>query len=498
MTSNDQSNWSEETGTVYETTSFLCVDLSEQNGTIEDAMKHDLLWATLPYSEFKNNKIPNVQFEHEMSILKYTLTLEGAGNTTADIRLSGFGMAKKVNFKIKTGKGHSIRKVQRNYDVLQGDIMLKGVEVKNNVATMYVALYPSWYQELQAYVTLADGRRATVNVGGNLDEYPYEYTLEAGKIYSASATVAPVDVTAKVGDYYNSDGTYSTEAQSNSIGIVFSIETSARDFVAGYTNGYTMALLNANDNNSVSWDSKYTSTMIFEGNHSLNPPPCLMGDCWYYERDGRLETEIILERRIANGNAGCEAAYVVYTYQPFEGYVKPLGASDWYLPSMVQWYEIITNLCDFVDAERDEAMVWKDYIPYNLTREVQARDVCLTWNFSSCNWQKSDEPVDWEQTFCYKFKTNINNRLEKAQMAGATVNTFDINYWDEDPQGGANHESIRFWTTGEWGSPSARLVSIDGSLGGSSYYNGWIGIGWNTNKMRGSFLGTKVRPVLAF
>lgn len=410
------SNYKENGG--YETTGFLCVDLSEQKGTMEDAMKHDLLWATLPFSEFKYHEIPHVQFIHEMSLLKYTLKLEGAGNTTADIRLSGFGMANKVNFKIKTGLGRSIRVLGKSYDMIQGDIMLRNVEVKNDVATVYVALYPSWYQEMQAYITLADGRRATASVGGDFDKYPYEYTLEAGKIYTASAEVTPVGVTAKVGDYYNSDGTITSEPQANSVGIVFSTETSARDFAAGYVNGYVMSLRNSSE--SIPFDSKNLGAILTPGAVS----PSFQGDCWYYDREGRYETDLILKFREEKGNVGCEAAYNAYTFQPTDTYQKAPGVSDWFLPGMAQWYEFLSKFGGLTDGLREDDMGYKSTMPYNLALDVTDTNVCLTSNWYNCNWQKWDQAVNEEEnTITYKFEKTINSILIKAQNAGASVSS---------------------------------------------------------------------------
>lgn len=496
VTSNYQGNWDNETQSwIYdETMGFLCADLSEQDGTMEDAMKHDLLWATLPYSDFKNNKIPNVQFEHEMSILKYTLTLEGAGNTTADIRLSGFGMAKKVNFKVTTGKGRELHNngiLLRQYDMIEGDIMLRSVEVKNDVATVYVALYPSWFEEVQAYVTLADGRRATASVGGDLNEYPIEYTLEAGKIYTASAVVEPVTVTAKVGDYFNSDGTYTAEPQSNSIGIVFSTETTARDFAAGYTNGYVMALMNAtgpnptgtNSGDGVNWDSKYNEIPELE----VEDIPGEMGGCWYYNRDGRYETNVTLKSRADNGNQGCEAAYAAYTFQPIEGYVKTPGTSDWFLPSFSQWYEIITKLGGMNGGEYEELQYHTEHLPYNLAYNNTDLDKLLTFNEKSAIWRKRDEAIDWEQSYSYKFRKNMNERLEIAEQAGASVHLFLI-----------ENRGLHFWTSAtKQNGGMARHVSFFSSPEGDTSYNGYIFLGQYCNKGRGGFL-CGVRPVLAF
>ena len=461
---------------------FLGVDLSEQKGTMEDAMKHDLLWATLPYSEFKNNKIPNVQFEHEMSIMKYTLTLEGAGNTTADIRLSGFGMANKVNFRINSGKGQEIVKVKRQWDMVLGDIMLRNVEVKNDVATIYVALYPSWYTEMQAFVTLADGKRATASVGGNFEDYPIEYTFEPGKIYTASATVEPVEVTAKIGDYYNSDGTYTVEPQSNSIGIVFSTETSARDFADGFTNGYVMAL---KATSSSAWSSE--TGKIFPGEGKT---PSRMGDTWYYDKDGRYETDIILKYRAEHGDKGCEAAYAAHSFQPMDDYIKPVGASDWYLPNFGLYYEILSKLGGLRDCDTD-AIGWKTEYPKNFVNDAKDIDVCLTYNNDYCIWKVEGAFDNGEQTLSHQLMVQMNNRLEKAKQAGASVTLFNI-VFNEDPDGSNFPYSLA--TTVELSSGAQRFVAIDGGQAGNTNNNGYISMGTSGTKRFPQI----IIPVLAF
>ena len=158
-------------------------------------------------------------------------------------------------------------------------------------------------------------------------------------------------------------------------------------------------------------------------------------------------------------------------------------------------YEIASRLGGLTDGE-SSAMEMKEHLPANLAHNVQDIDVCLTWNDPGYNWQKRDVIIEEEQTICYKFKTNMNKRLEKASQAGATVHTIDVNYWTEDPLGGGNHEDINFWVTSEDSNLGSRFVHIDGGLGTSTYFNGWIGIGWATNKRNG--YKCYVRPVLAF
>ncbi len=159
---------------------------------------------------------------------------------------------------------------------------------------------------------------------------------------------------AKVGDYFYSDGTWSSVYDNSKtlVGLVFSTVPSASDATAGYTHGYVMALKDCVDSNDPSkktfkWRD-YTATESGDkaaGFFNIGTTASQYTDDVGYwaaikaDLDGRTHTATILADA---DNAQYKAAHAANDYNT----VVPLTGtnhSDWYQPSIGQLYALAYN-----------------------------------------------------------------------------------------------------------------------------------------------------------
>ena len=132
----------------------------------------------------------------------------------------------------------------------------------------------------------------------------------------------------KIGDYYYSDGSFSTQLDQSKTcaGIVFSLETTAEEKKHGWTHGQIVALEDAGGGKRYVWGlgELLITSYVHEWRDAKK------------DKDGYLYSNIIYGSGIK--------------YEAFEAAQKysallPLGkTSGWYLPSVGQWVEIIENL----------------------------------------------------------------------------------------------------------------------------------------------------------
>ena len=302
--------------TVDDAAGTITLDLTEQDGTLANVQNYDLMWGNTTYDT------KSIAFGHNVAFLKYDLDLGAENaNTTATIELSGMGMFSKMSFNATDGSLKSI---------LGTDITVSNVAVDaEGKASVYVALYPGNYKDAQAWITLSNGKQCPVAIGDGT------FTLEAGKVYTANASETPIVITAHVGWYLNSDGTFTQTAQSTSVAVVFSDKVTKNDWDAGYKHGYAIAL-NVADADTRSgyrprWDNQNTSFTYA----SENSKPFT----WKLDREGLTETNSLVALT-ATGRT--EAAKLARRYE--EHVPVPTGFSEWFLPAIGQWYDILVNL----------------------------------------------------------------------------------------------------------------------------------------------------------
>lgn len=240
--------------------------------------------------------------------------------------------------------------------------------------TMY---YPIVINHAQSNTTFTDSK-------GNTTTNTNDATIEANKAYNIAVTITGLGVTDPsldinpsavtinsqvqdwttaldtinmndvpgIGEYYFSDGSWGTladraNATVKPIGVVFSNTTSANDKAHGWTHGYAMALTNANT--SCTW-GPYGTT---ENNVDvLNDGKVNYTYQWYSsgtytstytsfitDKDGYCETHAIGSTRTS-----LSSNYPAFYYALNYSVTTPPESSGWYLPSVGQWWDILTNL----------------------------------------------------------------------------------------------------------------------------------------------------------
>lgn len=135
--------------------------------------------------------------------------------------------------------------------------------------------------------------------------------------------------TLKIGDYYYSDGTFSSHLDKSKtcVGVVFSLETTGIEKAHGWTHGQIVALEDAEDEcGSCVWgtDGDLPAPHVFkEESVALQ------------DQNGYLYTH----SGYTNGD-DFEAFKMARCYS----ISLPTCTSGWYLPSLGQWRDILTNL----------------------------------------------------------------------------------------------------------------------------------------------------------
>ncbi len=144
------------------------VDLSNQDGTFEDAMTRSLLFANATYTP-GDTKGPNMAFRNKMSFLKMNLDFGSTTTGTASLRITGTNVCSLVWVNTIYNGGGGTNKKEINA------ITVPSVPLNNGVATAYVAIYP---QEISNAVV-----QAQLNNG---DIYTFDLTTDAKKISSGT------------------------------------------------------------------------------------------------------------------------------------------------------------------------------------------------------------------------------------------------------------------------------------------------------------------------
>lgn len=153
-------------------------------------------------------------------------------------------------------------------------------------------------------------------------------------VYSDYMAKHPVDKypshnNAKIGDYYYSDGTVSSEGlpDKKAVGIVFSLEVSEKDRIMGYNHGQIVSLSDISPN-KMQWDSYNLKDYEKYPNYNWTNRMDALNDI-----DGLMYTN-------------CEdftCLQINWDSMKFmEDEIE--GASDWYVPTAGQWAKILENI----------------------------------------------------------------------------------------------------------------------------------------------------------
>ena len=138
----------------------------------------------------------------------------------------------------------------------------------------------------------------------------------------------------KVGDYLYSDGTWGELDKGRMpIGLVFSTTTSEIDKAAGYRKGYAISMSFAKIGDNVDFAYKTSNEVDAAIIDYLN-------SSWedkVANKDGRTETLLLNESE----HPAIKAAL---SYQPPLASSPIPQASEWFVPSLGQWHDIIVNL----------------------------------------------------------------------------------------------------------------------------------------------------------
>ncbi len=145
-----------------------------------------------------------------------------------------------------------------------------------------------------------------------------------------------------VGDYYYSDGTWSSGQQNDKtcVGIVFKIDADANDIIGNYNkfftgkgiHGYVVALTDANSGNTCNWGTPNVDTPLTDVNNS--------NETAY---TGYSDTKTIIDTYQSADTWGDYAAFSsVVAYR--SSVPAPASSSGWYLPSLAQLGDVYAAL----------------------------------------------------------------------------------------------------------------------------------------------------------
>ena len=130
----------------------------------------------------------------------------------------------------------------------------------------------------------------------------------------------------KIGDYYYSDGSFSTHLDQlkTCVGIVFSLETTVEEKKHGWTHGQIVALKDAGGGDRYQWGpwGSLLTTHVDEWRDVRK------------DKDGYLYSNSIYASKYEAFAAA----------RKFSALLPSEKTSGWYLPSVGQWVEIIENL----------------------------------------------------------------------------------------------------------------------------------------------------------
>lgn len=298
------------------------------------------------------------------------------------------------------------------------------------------------------YIVPASTSGATVSGAFNIaDGKTIEYSksslsLSAGNYkrlnvtYSGAPSTTPTVRALAVGDYFYSDGGIVPKDASNPpsegcIGIIYStdanrIGTAAKNALAtkGVTtpHGLVMALTNASDGCRWGDYSKDENSSGNEGEPFKANTDQLKKQ--YNNVDGYGETHWIINEYGKNGNTALQNTYTAFYHANRYGttdsgtaqYAAPANTTGWFIPSMGQWWDILSNLGRIDLSSYKEST--DSYIPIssaattavtNMNKYLQKINGATTFSTGTYFWSSSESDGTYA---CYvNFDSNGNLEL---------------------------------------------------------------------------------------
>ena len=165
---------------------------------------------------------------------------------------------------------------------------------------------------------------------------------------------------------------------SKCVAVVFALETSYEDKKKGYKHGYAMALKNAGKD--IPYGEPDTKAKLFRATE-------------YFQdyREGRKDTRTLNK---AGKHPAAEAA------AKYNGGKHPRNSSEWFLPAIGQWYDIIVNLGKVRTRYNIESgsVSWQEkstFITENINMSLEkAGKYAEPFNLSEETFQSSSEMND--------------------------------------------------------------------------------------------------------
>ncbi len=302
------------------------VDLTGQDGTVDNLKKYDLLYG-------KGDPTDNIAFNHKICVMRLDIN-------SSQLSADNITSIKGVTLTYVPTSGSQLFASQEVYnfgatcdstitDAGSFTLSNTNISVASGAAKVYIAVphRQNLYGTLFIRIDAVDGT-------GNAMTYTQTNALSFTNGRMLMSTVHPLAITGlsklnqtNIGEYLFNDGTWGTIADNpgrTPIAVIFSTTTSTTDQANGWTHGYAMALKNVT---KVTWGpiiGNPTGTFI-------STTAELIAD-----KDGYTHTTYI---NSSTYPAGLAAAT---TYK--SAVAAPGGTSGWFLPSSGQWFDIFVNL----------------------------------------------------------------------------------------------------------------------------------------------------------
>ena len=329
----------------------VTMDLSEQTGTLNDALAHTLFWAESTY----NGGDIHFTYQNQMTVMKFNIANVGG--------LSGTGT---VTFMAEEGMPNSVTCSAKTGAVTPGtgkQVKATAVTFANGEATVYLAIVPNAAQAIT---------KAEVRIDLNDHVYYQKFknqsipagTLEGGYLYPQNVKKAQE---LKVGDVLYKDGTWSTPAEAIShpksevLGIVGDVHPTDEDIEQGYRHGYAIYYEDLPDGKDYDWASQhlhngvapyasYVKTRFGIDYPTTQIKPKNAGQdvivaALLAEPSGLKLSQMLYPLRTSVGsNIAYPAAYYAYDEWGDKTEEERNSGTHSFLPTAGEWYRVLVNM----------------------------------------------------------------------------------------------------------------------------------------------------------
>lgn len=302
---------------------------STGQSTLADYQAADLMTASVAAEEVTRGQNITFSFAHKMSMIEIKVPIRAyktSGETPYEYS-APLGLSVEIN-----DAEYALCTFGKETTGQSGSEVTKGI---------YRCIVAPSNTELNVEGEFQDGSAPVYfPVAGTLSVTP-----EAGKYKGIDVNYTYTGYTAtrnlQVGDYYYADGSIWPKEldgvpETGCVGIIFSIETSAKDQAENWSHGYVVSLFDTDDiNTKYSWSTvneDITGLNLYE--KSVNSFTSAFTDY-----DGYSATQAILAAQSYSA-----AAYAAVNAAVTYGKEIPSSTSGWYLPSIGQVALIINNL----------------------------------------------------------------------------------------------------------------------------------------------------------